>query len=161
MGIEMKDIIRPYLIFALVAVLFAVFISFMYLHYGDHSTYYSYIGNVSITNKTSDTASTYSVMVAMTPMQWRRGLMYRSNISGTDGVDGMLFVFGSYGNVCMWMKNTYTPLQIDWISNHTVTHIEEASPLDLTQVCHYGDSVLEVYPNSTIYPGDKVLQVGT
>jgi uncharacterized membrane protein (UPF0127 family) len=68
------------------------------------------------------------VEVMRTEAGRERGLMERRYMPADRG---MLFDFGVERNVLMWMKNTYLPLDMIFISRHgVVTHIEEnAEPM--------------------------------
>ncbi len=74
-----------------------------------------------------------------------RGLMYRRYLPADRG---MLFDFGSERPVLMWMKNTYIPLDMIFLSRTgVVTHIaENAEPLSEANISSEGSvfGVLEV-----------------
>lgn len=65
------------------------------------------------------------VEVVDTPSQRARGLMYRESLAENEG---MLFVFEKSDKYSFWMKNTYIPLDIIWIDEEKVVHIEHALP---------------------------------
>ncbi len=55
----------------------------------------------------------FQVELALTPQQHMQGLMFRQRL----GVDaGMLFVYRREAPIAMWMKNTYLPLDMLFIS---------------------------------------------
>ncbi len=65
----------------------------------------------------------FLVEIASTPEERSRGLMYRENLPGNEG---MLFVFKEEGNYSFWMKNVLIPLDIIWIDkNGKITYIAE------------------------------------
>jgi uncharacterized membrane protein (UPF0127 family) len=74
-----------------------------------------------------------------------RGLMYRRSLPADQG---MLFDFGREETVMMWMKNTYIPLDMIFLSRAgVVTHIaENAAPLSEAIISSDGPAyaVLEV-----------------
>ncbi|MFH0832785.1 MAG: DUF192 domain-containing protein [Candidatus Aenigmatarchaeota archaeon] len=76
--------------------------------------------------------------IADTPAERTQGLMFRKSL---DEDNGMLFIFESNGYYSFWMKNTYIPLDIIWINNNHVIHIEHAIPCN--------DSCISYYPNSS------------
>ena len=55
----------------------------------------------------------FQVEIADTPEEHRQGLMYREYL---EGGTGMLFQFKNEGYPAFWMKNTYIPLDVIWIS---------------------------------------------
>ncbi len=71
-----------------------------------------------------------TVEVATTPQQRAQGLMYRRAL---DPDAGMLFVFPSDSRTGFWMRNTYIPLDIAYISaDFTILEIRAGTPLDET-----------------------------
>lgn len=71
------------------------------------------------------------VEVANTPDQRRLGLMYRDNLEENTG---MLFVYPDEQQLRVWMKNTYIPLDIIFISkNGTVVDTATLEPCETEQ----------------------------
>ena len=68
---------------------------------------------VSIYNKNI----TFNVEVAKTIEERRTGLMYRKELLNNEG---MLFIFPSEKIIQLWMKNTYIPLDVIFISENKV-----------------------------------------
>ena len=68
---------------------------------------------VSIYNKNI----TFNVEVAKTIEERRSGLMYRKKLLNNEG---MLFVFPREKIIQLWMKNTYIPLDVIFISENKV-----------------------------------------
>ena len=68
---------------------------------------------VSIYNKNI----TFNVEVAKTIEERRTGLMYRKKLLNNDG---MLFIFPHEKIIQLWMKNTYIPLDVIFISENKV-----------------------------------------
>ena len=59
--------------------------------------------------------------------------MYRKDLSNSDG---MLFVWKNAGKRCMWMKNTYIPLDLGFFrEDMTLIEVKELSPRSLNSVC--------------------------
>jgi uncharacterized membrane protein (UPF0127 family) len=101
------------------------------------------------------------VEVARDEAMRERGLMYRRHLPENRG---MLFDFGREQSVLMWMKNTYIPLDMIFISrNGRVTHIEaNTEPLSEAIISSQGPAfaVLEVNAGVAakigLKPGDQV-----
>jgi len=71
-----------------------------------------------------------TVELAVTPQQRAQGLMYRRAL---DPDAGMLFIFQADSRSGFWMRNTYIPLDIAYISaDLTVVDIRQGTPLDET-----------------------------
>ena len=68
---------------------------------------------VSIYNKNI----TFNVEVAKTIEERRTGLMYRKKVLNNEG---MLFIFPREKIIQLWMKNTYIPLDVIFISENKV-----------------------------------------
>lgn len=106
-----------------------------------------------------------TVELAIEPDQREQGLMYRRQMAADHG---MLFDFGETRRVMMWMKNTYLPLDMLFISvDGTVRTIhEDAVPLSQAII----DSrepvafVLELNAGTVkrlgIKPGDRISGAG-
>ncbi len=70
------------------------------------------------------------VEVAETRAERERGLMSRYSIPYNNG---MLFIFESEKKLSFWMKNTYIPLDIAYLSkNGIINEIQSMMPLDET-----------------------------
>jgi len=68
------------------------------------------------------------VEIADTPEALQKGLMYRKNLPDNQG---MLFVFEKTDYQAFWMKNTYIPLAIAFISAEgQIVQIDSMQPLD-------------------------------
>jgi uncharacterized membrane protein (UPF0127 family) len=100
------------------------------------------------------------VELARTETERNTGLMYRTELE--DG-KGMLFIFERDEVLSFWMKNTFIPLSIAYISyDGTIIDIRNMYPLDISSV-HSSRSVryaLEVpqgwFAKAGINAGDKV-----
>lgn len=93
----------------------------------------------------SGTSPTYNVELARTSAQINRGLMYRTSLAENAG---MLFIFGGNSPHYFYMKNTYIPLDMVYISINKVVVgiVENAKPLDAHLITPPGPScyVLEI-----------------
>ena len=81
--------------------------------------------------------SCYKVEVSKTSQERSRGLMFREYLKEENG---MLFIFSEEGKYGFWMKNTYIPLDIIWISqnNEVVQTIENIQPCKIDDCLSYG-----------------------
>jgi len=71
--------------------------------------------------------------VASTDSERERGLMFRSELPGNDG---MLFVFEAPEKQCFWMHNTPLPLSIAFIADDgTIVNIEDMAAETDTSHC--------------------------
>lgn len=114
-----------------------------------------------LTLKTASGAHVIDIEVAETNEQKQLGLMYRTSVPpGT----GMLFPYGGAQEVSMWMKNTYSSLDMIFIrSDGTVHRIEQSTePLSERVISSKGPvaAVLELGAGESkrlgLKPGDKV-----
>ena len=64
----------------------------------------------------------FKVEIADSLEERTEGLMFRESL---DSDKGMLFVFDETGNYSFWMKNTLILLDIIWIDDDKVVHIEK------------------------------------
>ncbi len=117
--------------------------------------------NTNATTLKIEEKTSFDIVIAQTPQELQTGLMYRKKIAPTFG---MLFDLRQYPNTCMWMKNTYIPLDMLFINcENNIVHIHKnAKPLSLeaisspTPYCY----VLEIAGGSSekynITNGDKI-----
>ena len=103
----------------------------------------------------------FTVELAATPEERGTGLMFRTEMADDAG---MLFDFGRVGEVAMWMKNTYLPLDMVFIRADGTVHRIEADtvPESLRVIASAGPvlSVLELNAGTAarigLRPGDRV-----
>jgi uncharacterized membrane protein (UPF0127 family) len=73
------------------------------------------------------------VELAISQREKSKGLMYRKDLSNTDG---MLFIWKNEDRRCMWMKNTYIPLDLGFFREDlTLIEVRDLSPRSLESVC--------------------------
>ncbi|MBN9081566.1 MAG: hypothetical protein BGP04_11515 [Rhizobiales bacterium 62-17] len=114
-----------------------------------------------LTITTATGAHKFSVEVMRTDEQRARGLMFRRYMPADRG---MLFDFKSEQPVMMWMKNTYLPLDMVFISrNGTVINVaENTEPLSERTIpsARPAFAVLELNAGAArkigLKPGDKI-----
>jgi uncharacterized membrane protein (UPF0127 family) len=99
--------------------------------------------------------------VARTDGQRQRGLMFRKEVK--DG-EGMLFVFERDQILSFWMKNTFVPLSIAYISRDgVILEIRDLEPENLRPVvssrsCRYALEVPRGWFNRAgLGPGDRLV----
>jgi len=103
----------------------------------------------------------FDVELAVTPEERSKGLMYRKEMPGTQG---MLFDFEGEGPIAMWMKNTYLSLDMIFIrADGRIARIaENTTPLSEATIQSGAPvkAVLEVVAGTAkrlgIAPGDRV-----
>ncbi|WP_457796683.1 DUF192 domain-containing protein [Methylocystis sp. S23] len=103
----------------------------------------------------------FRVEVADTPAERAKGLMYRRHMPADQG---MLFVFHEEGPIMMWMKNTYIPLDMIFVSRRgMVTAVAaETVPLSEATISSEGPAyaVIELNAGTAgkigLKPGDEV-----
>lgn len=70
--------------------------------------------------------------LALTPMQIRTGMMYRTNMAENEA---MLFVFGMPHQASFWMKNTRLPLSLAYIDPEgVILEIHDLQPFNTNSV---------------------------
>lgn len=81
------------------------------------------------------TAGMYRIAaeLANTPQRRETGLMHRTSMPDSNG---MVFVFENNARHCMWMRNTFLPLSVAFLSDDgTVLNIEDMEPQTETSHC--------------------------
>ena len=83
----------------------------------------------TLTILTAQNKANFLVEIAKNSKERKKGLMNRTTLHREAG---MLFVFSKEGNISIWMKNTYFPLDIIFISKNKIIKkiIESAKPLE-------------------------------
>jgi uncharacterized membrane protein (UPF0127 family) len=99
----------------------------------------------SLVIRTSTGPHSFSIEVMRTVSELQEGLMYRSSLAENDG---MLFDFQTEQPISMWMKNTFVPLDMIFLSRTgQITSIKEnAEPFSESLISSNGPvyAVLEV-----------------
>lgn len=115
-----------------------------------------------LTIRSGDKTHKFSVELALNSRQHAQGLMYRRSMAPGAG---MLFVYRREEPTAMWMKNTFIPLDMLFISRDgTVRRIAERTvPMSETVISSGGPvvGVLELNAGTAsrlgLKPGDKVI----
>jgi uncharacterized protein len=89
--------------------------------------------------------------IAKTQEEKEKGLMERKSL---DQNAGMIFLYDEKGTHDFWMKNTLIPLDMIWINDNKIVHIEHAIPCEKDPCQSYespfeADKILEVNGNFT------------
>jgi uncharacterized membrane protein (UPF0127 family) len=112
---------RQSLIFLFFLVLLAIFLL--------RGSSFAYDKSVTFLGDGGKRLCSFKVQLAVTPEQQEKGLMYRKSLNkGT----GMLFVFDTDQMRFFWMKNTYIPLDLVFVTSkfEVVNIFHYAKPLD-------------------------------
>ena len=73
------------------------------------------------------------VELAISQREKSKGLMYRKDLSNSDG---MLFIWKNEAKRCIWMKNTYIPLDLGFFrEDMTLIEVKDLFPRSLESVC--------------------------
>ncbi|MGC8479769.1 MAG: DUF192 domain-containing protein [Candidatus Micrarchaeia archaeon] len=143
-------------LFLFIILIVLIPISFLLLYYLNLlplNFYYS-SASIAILNCSRCNGTSKIVYIAQSYTQQITGMMYRNSF---DGAYGMLFVFNSTRQACMWMENTKIPLEQVWInSNGSISFIKNAIPYSTNITCAQGKYVLEV-PYNTINSSGRVI----
>ena len=115
--------------------------------------------------KTQSGHHTYTVEIAETPGEKVRGLMFRRSLPQDRG---MIFLYDPPQRATMWMRNTYIPLDMIFITEQgTVLRIEANTEPFSTKVIDSGgiaEAVLELNAGEAarigLKPGDQVVFEG-
>lgn len=101
-----------------------------------------------------------NIEVASNPNDRRKGLMFRKSLSEDHG---MFFVWDYRKRQCMWMKNTYIPLNVAYIDTKgKILEIYEMLPLSEDSICSkkrvkYALEVnLDWFKRNNVYVGDQI-----
>src|SRR5690606_33756069 len=83
--------------------------------------------------KNGNVTRTIDIEIADTPYEWETGLMYRESMEENQG---MLFIYPNAAPRSFYMKNTYIPLDIIFMTSDTIVlNIKEnAQPRDETSI---------------------------
>ena len=101
-----------------------------------------------------------NIEVASNPNDRRKGLMYRKSLSEDHG---MFFVWEYRKRQCMWMRNTYIPLNVAYIDTKgKILEIYEMLPLSEDSICSkkrvkYALEVnLDWFKRNNVQVGDQI-----
>jgi uncharacterized membrane protein (UPF0127 family) len=105
------------------------------------------VREIALVNNMNNSKKYYYVYIAATPKLMMQGYMNSTTLGNCDNKGnclGMLFLFNTSQNICMWMKNTEIPLKQVWFNSNGIAVYEvNATPYSTNTICHYGQFVLE------------------
>lgn len=103
---------------------------------------------------------TYTVEIARSEEEQQQGLMHRESLGE---YRGMLFVFERDRHLSFWMKNTYIPLSIAYISRRGVVRSihdmqpESLRPVESQMAVRFALELPQgAFERSGVQPGDKI-----
>jgi hypothetical protein len=122
-------------------------------------------GKGTVVFETDSGPHSYAVELATTNSERAVGLMFRRTLPETSG---MLFLYDPPQPIAMWMKNTYIPLDMVFISAEGTVHRIEANtePFSTDVINSGGDvvGVLELNAGEAekigLKPGDQMIYPG-
>lgn len=105
----------------IVAVIVSVFIGkYLYEKYSIRKNTVPY----TLENKT------YHLLIAKSPLEWEKGLMF---VKKKDGFDGMIFEFPDYQQRTFWNMNTLVDLDVYWVKDTEVVGKSEVLSIEKTK----------------------------
>jgi len=63
---------------------------------------------------------TYKLLIAKTPLEHQKGLMFYRSKKELKGADGMIFIFSNKNYRTFWNKNTFLDLDVYWIDGDRI-----------------------------------------
>jgi len=63
---------------------------------------------------------TYKLIIAKTPLEHQKGLMFYRDKKDLKGADGMIFIFPDKNYRTFWNKNTFLDLDVYWIDGDRI-----------------------------------------
>lgn len=60
----------------------------------------------------------YKLLIADSPEEWQKGLMFHKSKQELKGADGMIFIFPDKQIRSFWNKNTYLDLDVYWLEDN-------------------------------------------
>lgn len=88
-----------------------------------------------------------NLLLAESPEQWEKGLMYYRKL---EGVDGMIFQFPDRSTRTFWNKNTFMDLKVYWVDKGKVIGVSHLPSIEKSKELIYitspdiADAVIEL-----------------
>lgn len=96
---------------------FAIIVYFFFIL--SHNNFYTSLFNKEIINYEIDNKQ-YKLLVADSPLEWQKGLMYQIDKKQIKEADGMIFIFPDKQIRSFWNKNTYLDLDVYWLDDDKI-----------------------------------------
>lgn len=127
---------------------------------------FTHEGDLAFISATGDTITTIAVEIAETETETTTGLMFRKKM---DNNQGMIFIFPDEQPRSFWMKNTYLPLDIIYISadSSIVSVQDNTTPYSIESLPSEGPARFVVEVNAgfrdkySLKKGDRIRFVRT
>jgi len=93
---------------------------------------------------------TYKLIIAKTPIEHQKGLMFYRSKKELKGADGMIFIFSNKNYRTFWNKNTFLDLDVYWIDGDRIVGKDFLPSIEKTK---------EILTISSPKPVDKVVEI--
>ncbi|MEK7597953.1 MAG: DUF192 domain-containing protein [Patescibacteria group bacterium] len=111
------NLLKPiYLTIFLLVIYFITVYSFLFLN---PSNFYFSTPNKELISYSINNIK-YKLLIADSPDEWQKGLMFFKSKKELKGADGMIFIFPEKQIRTFWNKNTYLDLDLYWMNGKTV-----------------------------------------
>jgi uncharacterized membrane protein (UPF0127 family) len=89
----------------------------------------------------------YRLLIADSPEEWEKGLMY---VRKLNNADGMIFIFPDKQTRTFWNKNTYLNLDVYWIQGNQIVGKDHLPSIEKSKDIVYIQSIAKI---------DKALEI--
>lgn len=93
---------------------------------------------------------TYKLIIAKTPIEHQKGLMFYRRKKELKGADGMIFIFSNKNYRTFWNKNTFLDLDVYWIDGDRIVGKDFLPSIEKTK---------EILTISSPKPVNKVVEI--
>jgi uncharacterized membrane protein (UPF0127 family) len=93
---------------------------------------------------------TYKLIIAKTPIEHQKGLMFYRSKKELKGADGMIFIFSNKNYRTFWNKNTFLDLDVYWIDGDRIVGKDFLPSIEKTK---------EILTISSPKPVNKVVEI--
>jgi len=139
--IRLKKLINiKKIFFYLLVFLILIFFIFYLLFYKRNSNWIFY----SIEGKS------YKLLIAKTPLEHQKGLMFYRSKKELKGAHGMIFIFDKKDYRTFWNKNTFLDLDVYWFDDDKIIGKDFLPSIEKTK---------EIFTISSPKPVDRVVEI--